>query len=69
MSIAYIKNELLARLVQCGADREGEDGMFTVAFVIVNCTRVPYGEFLRVSEDGSVRRMGDFRPFAHGRPN
>lgn len=69
MSIAYIKNALLARLVQCGAGREGEDGTFTVAFVIVNCTWVPYGEFFRVSEGGSVRRMGDFRPFAQGRPN
>ena len=55
--MAYTDRELLARLIQCEAGGEGEDGMRAVASVIVNRARVPYGEFFRVSQGGDVRSI------------
>ena len=43
--MAYTERELLARLIQCEAGGEGEDGMRAVASVIMNRATVPYGEF------------------------
>ena len=53
----YSERELLARLIQCEAGGEGEDGMRAVASVIMNRATVPYGEFFRVSEGGNVRNI------------
>ena len=53
----YTDRELLARLLQCEADGEGDVGMQAVASVIMNRTNVPYGEFFRVSNGGDVRAI------------
>ena len=53
----YTTRELLARLIQCEAGGEGDDGMRAVATVIMNRSTVPYGEFFRVSQGGDVRRI------------
>ena len=55
--MAYTDRELLARLIQCEAGGEGEDGMRAVASVMVNRARVPYGECFRVSQGGDVRSI------------
>ena len=57
MSMAYTERELLARLIQCEAGGEGEDGMRAVASVIMNRATVPYGEFFRISQGGNVRNI------------
>ena len=49
--------ELFARLIQCEAGGEGEDGMKAVATVIMNRSTVPYGEFAKVSNGGDVRAI------------
>jgi N-acetylmuramoyl-L-alanine amidase len=51
----YTNRELLARLLQCEAEGEGEDGMRAVASVIMNRVKVPYGEFSRIIQ-GDVRK-------------
>ncbi|MCX7658025.1 MAG: cell wall hydrolase [Oscillospiraceae bacterium] len=53
----YTTRELFARLIQCEAGGEGEDGMRAVASVIMNRARIPYGEFARVSQGGDVRSI------------
>ena len=55
--MAFTTRELFARLIQCEAGGEGEDGMRAVATVIMNRATVPYGEFARVSNGGDVRRI------------
>lgn len=49
--------ELFARLIQCEAGGEGEDGMRAVATVIMNRATIDYGEFARVSNGGDVRSI------------
>lgn len=49
--------ELFARLIQCEAGGEGEDGMRAVASVIMNRATIDYGEFARVSQGGDVRNI------------
>ena len=49
--------ELLARLIKCEADGEGDDGMRAVASVIANRAHVPDGEFSRVSQGGNYRNI------------
>ena len=49
--------ELLARLIKCEADGEGDDGMRAVASVIANRAHVAYGEFSRVSQGGNYRNV------------
>lgn len=49
--------ELFARLIQCEAGGEGEDGMRAVATVIMNRATIDYGEFARVSQGGDVRKI------------
>ena len=51
----YTNRELLARLLQCEAEGEGEDGMKAVASVIMNRVKVPYGEFARIVQ-GDIRK-------------
>ncbi len=49
--------ELFARLIQCEAGGEGDDGMRAVATVVMNRATVPYGEFARISEGGNIRNI------------
>lgn len=55
--MAFDTRELFARLIQCEAGGEGEDGMRAVASVIINRANVGYGEFARVSNGGDVRAI------------
>ena len=48
--MAYSDRELIARIVQCEAGGEGENGMKAVASVIMNRVNAPNGEYSRVSE-------------------
>lgn len=54
--MAYSDRELLARLVQCEAGGEGEDGMKGVASVVMNRVRATGGEYARVGQ-GSIRNI------------
>ena len=53
----YDTRELFARLIECEAGGEGEDGMRAVATVIMNRANIDYGEFARVSDGGNVRNI------------
>lgn len=55
--MAFDTRELFARLIQCEAGGEGDDGMRAVASVIMNRSTVEYGEFARVSNGGDVRAI------------
>ena len=55
--MALDTRDLLARLIQCEAGGEGENGMRAVASVIVNRSRVPNGEFARISNGGDIRAI------------
>ena len=55
--MAYSERELLARIVQCEAGGEGDNGMKAVASVVMNRVNVPNGEYARVSQDGSIRNI------------
>lgn len=48
--------ELFARLIKCEAGGEGLAGMRAVATVVMNRSKVPYGEYHRVCR-GDVRRV------------
>ena len=52
----YDDRELLARLIQCEAGGEGEDGMRAVATVVMNRVRAPSGEYLRTG-NGELRNI------------
>ena len=53
--------ELLARLIQCEAGGEGEDGMKAVAGVVMNRVHAKGGEYARVGQ-GSIRNI-IFQPY------
>lgn len=55
--MALSTRELFARLIQCEAGGEGDDGMRAVATVIMNRATITYGEFARVNEGGNVRTV------------
>ena len=55
--MAYSDRELLARLVQCEAGGEGDNGMRAVATVIMNRVNAPVGEYSRVSQGGNIRNI------------
>lgn len=55
--MALSTRELFARLIQCEAGGEGDDGMRAVATVIMNRATITYGEFARVNEGGNVRAV------------
>lgn len=55
--MAYSDRELLARIVQCEAGGEGDNGMRAVASVTMNRVNVPNGEYARISQGGSVRNI------------
>ncbi len=48
--MAYSERELLARIVQCEAGGEGDNGMRAVASVVMNRVNVPDGEYARISQ-------------------
>ena len=54
--MAYSDVELLARLIQCEAGGEGDNGMRAVASVIMNRVRTPIGEYSRTGR-GSIRNI------------
>ena len=54
--MAYSDRELLARLIECEAGGEGENGMKAVAGVVMNRVRAPGGEYARVGQ-GSIRKI------------
>lgn len=60
--MAYSNRELLARLIQCEADGEGENGMKAVATVIMNRVNVSSGEYARISQGGNLRNI-IFQPY------
>lgn len=55
--MAYSDRELLARIVQCEAGGEGENGMKAVASVIMNRVNVSEGEYARISQGGNIRNI------------
>ncbi len=55
--MAYSDRELIARIIQCEAGGEGENGMKAVASVIMNRVNVPNGEYSRISQGGSIRNI------------
>ncbi len=46
--------ELFARMIECEAGGEGDNGMRAVATVIMNRVHVSYGEYMRINQ-GSLR--------------
>ena len=46
--MAYSERELIARMIQCEAGGEGDNGMKAVASVIMNRVNVPNGEYARI---------------------
>ena len=46
--MAYSDVELLARLIQCEAGGEGDNGMRAVASVVMNRVNITYGEYSRL---------------------
>ena len=55
--MAYSDRELIARIVQCEAGGEGENGMKAVASVIMNRVNISNGEYSRISQGGSIRNI------------
>lgn len=55
--MAYSDRELLARIIQCEAGGEGDTGMKAVASVVMNRVHIPFGEYAKVSQDGSIRNI------------
>lgn len=55
--MAYSDRELLARLVQCEAGGEGDNGMRAVATVVMNRVNASTGEYARVSQNGNIRNI------------
>lgn len=53
--MAYSSRELLARLVQCEAGGEGENGMKAVASVVMNRVQAANGEYARLG--GNLNRV------------
>ena len=59
--MAYSDRELLARLIQCEAGGEGENGMKAVAGVVMNRVHARGGEYARIGQ-GSIRNI-IFQPY------
>lgn len=73
--MAFSDRELLARIIQCEAGGEGENGMRAVATVVMNRVNAPFGEYLRVGMgrlNNIIYQQGQFdcvRDVVGGRPN
>ena len=52
----FTDRELLARLIQCEAGGEGDNGMRAVASVIMNRVHAGGGEYARIGQ-GSLRKI------------
>lgn len=52
--MAYSQLELLARIVQCEAGGEGDNGMRAVACVVMNRVNIDYGEYRRYNTVNQV---------------
>ena len=48
--MAYSERELLARILQCEAGGEGDNGMKAVATSIMNRVNATEGEYFRISQ-------------------
>ncbi len=48
--MAYSDRELIARIVECEAGGEGENGMKAVASVVMNRVNASNGEYSRISQ-------------------
>ena len=57
IKVAYSDRELLARIIQCEAGGEGDNGMRAVATVTLNRVNVSEGEYARVSQGGNIRNI------------
>lgn len=55
--MSFDDRELLARIIQCEAGGEGDAGMRAVATVIMNRVNAADGEYVRVSQGGSIRNI------------
>ncbi len=55
--MGYSDRELLARIVQCEAGGEGDNGMKAVATVVMNRVNATIGEYSRISNGGSIRNI------------
>ena len=55
--MSYSDRELIARIVQCEAGGEGDNGMKAVATVIMNRVNTTVGEYFKVSNGGNVRNI------------
>lgn len=55
--MALDTRELFARLIQCEAGGEGEQGMAAVATVVMNRATATEGEFSRIGNGGDVRAV------------
>ena len=55
--MAYSDRELLARIVQCEAGGEGDNGMRAVASVVLNRVNSSEGEYARISQGGNIRNI------------
>ncbi len=52
----FDNREILARIIKCEAEGEGENGMRSVATTIMNRVNAPYGEYQRVGM-GNIRTI------------
>ena len=55
--VAYSERELLARIAQCEAGGEGDNGMKAALTVVINRVRTSEGEYSRVSQGGNIRNI------------
>lgn len=55
--MAYSDRELLARIIECEAGGEGDNGMKAAASVIMNRVNSSAGEYSRISQGGSIRNI------------
>ena len=53
--------ELFARLIQCEAGGEGENGMKAVASVVMNRVNAPGGEYARVGQGRSEEHTSELQ--------
>lgn len=55
--MSYPDRELIARIIECEAGGEGDNGMKAVASVIMNRVNASQGEYARVSQGGNIRNI------------
>ena len=55
--MGYSERELIARIVECEAGGEGDNGMKALASVIMNRVNSAEGEYARVSHGGNIRNI------------